>query len=253
MPKAKAAATRALEIDDTLTEVHASTGQVRQNNDCSWPESENELKRAIELKPNYSDAHRQYSFYLGVVRGRHSEGIAEAKQALQLDPLSLFANIALADAFLNARQYDGAIAQLRKTLELDQNFWATHEWFGEVYERRSQFPEAIAALQKARQLDNNPLILGKLGRAYARSANRTEAQKLIGELTELSKQGYVSSTFVAEIYAGLGERDKAFEWLEKGYEERSTGMLFLKSDPLWDNLRTEPRFQDLLRRVGLPQ
>ncbi len=124
---------------------------------------------------------------------------------------------------------------------------------GEVYERNGQFPEAITAFQKARQLENNPLILGKLGRVYARSGKRAEALKLVDELKELSKRQYVSSNFIAEIHAGLGERDKAFEWLKKSFEERSIGILFLKNDPLWDDLRSDPRFTDLVRRIGLPQ
>jgi tetratricopeptide (TPR) repeat protein len=124
---------------------------------------------------------------------------------------------------------------------------------GQLYERKGQVPEAIAEFQKAKQLDNSPLILAKLGRAYALSGKRAEAQKLIDELKELSRRRYVSSTFVAEIYAALSERDQTFEWLEKGYEERAAGMLFLKSDPLWDGFRSDPRFVDLVRRVGLPQ
>jgi serine/threonine-protein kinase len=251
MPKAKAAATRALEIDDTLAEGHVSLGTVRVFYDWNWSETDKEYRRAIKLNPNYADAHQWYSFYLGVVRGQYSEALAEAKQALQLDPLSLNANQVLADALFTARQYDQAIEQCRKTIELDQNFWWAHESLGALYERRGQFQEAIAELQKARQLDNNPLILAKLGRAYALSGKRAEAQKLIDELKELSKQRYVSSAIVAEIYAALGERDQTFEWLEKGYEERSIGMLFLKTDPLWDGFRSDPRFANLVRRVGL--
>jgi tetratricopeptide (TPR) repeat protein len=251
MPKAKAAATRALEIDDTLSEGHVSLGTVRVFYDWNWSETDKEYRRAIKLNPNYADAHQWYSFYLGVVRGQYSEALAEAKQALQLDPLSLNANQVLADALFTARQYDQAIEQCRKTIELDQNFWWAHESLGALYERRGQFQEAIAELQKARQLDNNPLILAKLGRAYALSGKRAEAQKLIDELKELSKQRYVSSAIVAEIYAALGERDQTFEWLEKGYEERSIGMLFLKTDPLWDGFRSDPRFANLVRRVGL--
>jgi TolB-like protein/Tfp pilus assembly protein PilF len=253
MPKAEAAAMKALELEDTLAEAHVTMGNVREDYDWNWSESDKEYRRAIELNPNYSDAHRYYSSYLGVVRGRHSEAIGHARQAVQLDPLSLAANINLANAFFIARQYDDAIEQLRRTLELEPDFWATHQWLGEVYEQKGQFPEAIAALQKARQSGVNPLVLGKLGRAFARSGNRAEAQKLIGELTELSKQHYVSSTLVAEIYASLGERDRAFEWLEKGYEERSSGMLYLKTDPLWDDFRSDPKFAELMRKVGLPQ
>ncbi len=250
MAKAKPAATRALEIDDTLAEAHSSMGTIRMFYDWNWSETEKEYGRAIELKPNYADAHLWYSFYLGLVQGQHTKAIEQARKAVQIDPFSINASIYLAQTFFYARQYDQAIEQLRKTLELDENFWWAHTILGEVYERKGQFHEAIAALQKAKQLENNPLILGKLGRTYGRSGKRAEAQKLIDELKELSKQRYVSSNFIAEIYASLGEHDKTFEWLEKSYEEHSIGILFLKNDPLWDNIRSDPRFQDLLRRVG---
>jgi TolB-like protein/DNA-binding winged helix-turn-helix (wHTH) protein/Tfp pilus assembly protein PilF len=252
MEKSKLAATRALELDDTLAETHAAMGTIRMFLDWNWPETEKEYRRAIELNPNQADPHQWYSFYLGAVQGQHIEAIEEARQAQQLDPFSRYANMYLAQAFIWARQYDRAIEQLHETLEWDQNFWWAHSMLGLAYERKGQFREAIAELQKARQLDNNPFILGQLGRNYARSGKRAEAQKLIAELKELSRQRYVSSNFIAEIYAALGERDKVFEWLEKSFEERSIGMLFLKNDPLWDDLRSDQRFQDLVRRVGLP-
>jgi len=251
--KAKAAATRALEIDDTLAESHVSMAIVGLFYDWNWAEAEKEYKRALELKPNYADAHIQYCFYLWAIRRQYPEAIAEAKQAVQLDPLSLPANGALADALTLARQYDQAIEQLRKTLELDPNVWFTHHQLGVVYEYKGQLPEEIAEFQKAMQLDNNPMILAKLARAYALSGKRGEAQKLIDQLKDLSRQRYVSSGAVAEIYAALGERDQTFELLEKGYDERAVEMLFLKNDPIWDGFRSDPRFQDLLRRVGLPQ
>ena len=252
MAKAKTAATKALELDDTLAESHFSMAGIRMFYDWNWSETEKEFRRAIELNQNYALAHQGYSFYLGMVRGRYSEAIAEAKQAQQIDPLSLYANANLGYAFLIARQYDAAIEQLHKTLELDQNYSWTHALLGDVYERRGQFPEAIAEYQKAGQLADSAVgMQGSLGRVYARSGKRVEAQKLIDELNELSKQHFVPPTDVAAIYAALGERDQAIEWLEKGYEERSGGVLLLKSDPLWDDFRSDPRFQDLLRHVGL--
>jgi tetratricopeptide (TPR) repeat protein len=251
MEKAKVAATRALEIDDTLAEAHASMGTIRVFYDWNWSEGEKEMKRAIALNPNNTEVYLSYGFYLGTVRGRHSEALEQAKQAVQIDPLSLYANGALGATLMGLKQYNQAIEQFHKTLELDKDFWWAHQWLGETYARKGQFPEAIAALQKARQSDSNPQILGKLGRVYALSGNKAEAQKFIDELKALSKERYVSSISVAEIYAALGERDKAFEWLEKGFEERSIGILFLRNDQLWDDLRSDPRFQDLLRRVGL--
>jgi TolB-like protein len=252
MERAKAAATRALEIDDMLGEAHSSMGTIRVFYDWNWSAGERELKRAIEINPNNIDARLTYGFYLGVVSGQSSEAVEQTKQALQIDPLSLLGNGSLGVLLMGGRQYDQAIGQFRKTLELDPNFWWAHQWLGETYARNGQFPEAIAELQKARQSDPNPQILGKLGLTYARSGNKAEAQKLIDELNSLSEQRYVSSIFVAEIFAALGERDKAFEWLEKGFEERSIGILFLKNDPLWDNLRSDSRFQNLVRRIGFP-
>lgn len=253
MPKARSAAMKALEIDDTLAEGHLSMGTVRVFYDWDWPETEKEYKRAIQLNPNSAEAHDWYSFYLGVVRGQQPEAVAEAKQALQLDPLSLNANCALTDALTDAGLYDEAIKQARSTIELNQNFWWPHLQLGGLYERQGQFSEAIAEDQLARRLDNNPVILGKLGRSYARAGNRADAQQMIDELKKLSGQRFVSSAFIAEIYAALGDRDKTFEWLEEGYNERAVGMLFLRIDPVWDTFRTDPRFKDLLQRVGLPE
>jgi TolB-like protein len=252
MPMAKTAAIKALEIDDTLAEGHMSLGTIRAFYDWNWQDAETEYKRTIELNPNFGDAHDWYSFYLGVIRGQNAEAVAEAKQALQLDPLSLNANCALTDALTDARQYDAATKQARTTIDLDQNYWWPHLQLGRIYERQARFPEAIAENQLARQLDNNPLILGTLGRAFAGAGRLSEAQRMIGELKALSGQRYVSSIFIAEIYAALGERDKAFEWLEKGFSERAVGMLFLRIDPIWDTFRTDQRFHDLLRRVNLP-
>jgi TolB-like protein/cytochrome c-type biogenesis protein CcmH/NrfG len=251
MPKAKAAATRALEIDDSLAEGHVSMGTVRVFYDWDWPETEKEYRRAIELDPNNADAHAWYSFYLGVVQGQHADSVREARLAQQLDPLSLNTNGALADALSYAGQYDEAIEQCAKTLDLDQNFWWPHDRLGEIYERRGQYSESIAEFQKARQLDNNPLILAKLAGAYAISGKSAEAKKLINELKQLSGHRYVSAILMAQIYAALGDREQTFAWLEKGYQERSIGILFLKVDPLWDRYRSDAHFQDLVRRFGL--
>ena len=253
MPMAKAAAMKTLEIDDTLAEGHLSMGTVRAFYDWDWSEAEKEYKRAIELNPNSADAHDWYSFYMGVIRGQNSEAVAEAKLALQLDPLSLNANCALTDALTDAHEYEAATRQARKTIEMEQNFWWPHLQLGGLYERQGQFPEAVVEIQRARQLDNNPLIIGKLGRAYARAGKRAEAQQSIDELKQLSKQRFVSSAFIAEIYAALGDHDKVFEWLEKGYNERAVGMLFLKIDPIWYAFKTDRRYEDLMRRVNLPE
>ena len=184
MAKAKPPATRALEIDDTLAEVHASMGTISMFMDSNWSETEKEYRRAIELNPNQADPHQWYSLFLAAVRGQYSDAIEQARQAQQLDPFSHFANMYLAQAFFFARQYDQASKQLYKTLELDQNFWWAHSMLGETYERQGQFPEAIEELQKARQLDNNPLILGKLGRAYALVGKESRSAKVDRRIEE---------------------------------------------------------------------
>jgi len=256
MAKAKEAATKALELDDTVAEGHASMAGIRMFYDWNWPEAEKEYRRAIELNPNYALAHQGYSFYLGMVRGRYPEAIAEAKKAQQVDPLSLYANANVGYAYLTARRYDDASEQLHRTLELDQNYSWTHVLIGDLHERRGEFPEAIAEYEKVRQLDDTFAIgmQGNLGRIYARLGERDKAQKVIDKLKELSKQQhFVSSIDVAAIYAALNERERAIEWLEKGYQERTGGMLLLRTDPVWDDYRSDPGFQDVLRRVGLIQ
>ena len=150
-----------------------------------------------------------------------------------------------------ARQYDKAIEQLRKTIEMDQSFYYAHWWLGEAYEMKGSLPEAIAEYQKARQLDDDPRMLALLGHVYAASGKRNEASKMLDQLKEIAKQRYVPAYSFAIVYAGLGEKDQAFQWLERSYQDRAFEMTSLKVDPLVDNLRSDPRFADLVRRVGL--
>jgi tetratricopeptide (TPR) repeat protein len=248
--KARAAATRALEIDESLAEGHAAMGTVNMFYDWNWSESEKEFKRSVELDPNYALTYEIYSLLLGL-RGHQAEGIAMAKQAQQLDPLSLYANAAVADALIRAGQYDQAAEQLHKVFDLDRNWWWSHLWAAEIYERKKQFREAVAETETARQSEDNPLVIGKLGRAYALSGNLAEAKKLMDELKDLSKRTYVPSSLIAEIYAAIGDRDHALEWLDKAYDERDAGTLFLKTDPIWDGVRSDPRFTTLVKGVGL--
>jgi len=249
VPRVREAALKALEIDDTLAEAHASLGYIKAEYDWDWSGGEKEFQRAIELKPSYGDAHREYGIFLRSM-GRPEEAIAENKRALELDPFSLIINRSLGLAFYEARQYDQAIEQERKTLELDPNFTQAHDTLGNAYIQKSMYKEGMAEFEKLLAVSpGNPLGLSDLGYAYAVIGRRAEAQKVLDKLAELSKEKYVPAVDRARIYAGLGEKDKAFEWLGKGYEDRSISTI--KVDPTLDPLRSDPRFIDLLRRMNL--
>jgi tetratricopeptide (TPR) repeat protein len=207
-----------------------------------WPGAEREFKRAIELDPNYPTAHLWYGFFLEGM-GRQDENIAERKRALELDPLNLEINASLGSAYYYAGQYDKAIDQERKALELNSNFQVAHEHLGQVYLTKGMYDEAISEFQKA-------AWKGPLGHAYAVSGRRAEAQKTLAELIEASKHRYISPWDMAQIYAGLDEKDQAFKWLEKAYQERVTPLLFLKVDENFSSLHSDPRFQNLLQRMG---
>ncbi len=252
MPKAKAAATKALEIDDTLAEAHAALALVRERFDWDRSDAERECRRAIELNPNYATAHQRYGLNL-LWRGQFDEAAAEIKRAQELDPLSLILNTNVGEVFYFSRQYDRAIEQYRRALELDSSFFWAHERLGRAYAQKRMYEEAIAEFQKAITLAGaGPVMSGGLGYSYAVSGRRAEAQKLLDELKQLSKQHYVWPYDIATIYAGLGENEQAFKWFEKAYEERSGWVIYLKVEPMFDSLRSDPRFQDLMRRVGLP-
>jgi TolB-like protein/Tfp pilus assembly protein PilF len=249
-PKAETAARRAVELDDTLAEAHTSLAQVLIE-EWNLPESDREIQRAIALNPNYPTAHHWYGCNNLLVTGRFDEAIAEGKRAQELDPLSLIINADLGYDYIYARRYDQAIEQLRKTIEMDQSFYYAHRLLGQAYELKGSFPEAFAEYQTAGRMSDDPLVLAFLGHAYAASGQRDEALKTLNQLTEIARQRYVSAYSVAIVYAELGDKDQALNWLEKGFQERATKMAFLKIDPFFDNLRSDPRFADMARRVGL--
>jgi Tfp pilus assembly protein PilF len=254
MPKAKEAAMHALAIDNALGEAHASLAYVTFFYDWDWPAAEREFKRAIELNPNNADAHHWYSHYL-MAQGRIEESLIQSKVGLELSPFDILFNIHLGWHYLNAHQYDQALDQIEKTVEMDKNFAQTYPWLGLILEQKGRYAEASAAFQKAIKLfpGGNSIAEAELAHTYAVSGNREEAQKIIAELQELAKSEYVSSYQIAAIYAGLGEKDQAFAWLEKAYEERSDGLVNLKAEQRFDSLRSDSRFADLMRRVGLPK
>jgi eukaryotic-like serine/threonine-protein kinase len=253
MPKAEEAAKRALEIDETLGEAHQSLAKVRFW--YSWDASgaEREYKRALELDPSLAVTHFSYAEYLSW-RGRFPESIAEMRRAQELDPLSLIINAGVGVAYYHARQYDQATEQLAKTVEMDTNFYPAHAFLARVHTKTGRSKEAISELQNAIKLSGgNARVVAELGYAYAVSQDRARAQGVLSDLMNVSKEKYVSPYSIAIIYAGLGERDQAFQWLEKSYEERSGRMVEVGVDPMLDSLRSDPRFQDLVRRIGLPQ
>jgi serine/threonine protein kinase/Tfp pilus assembly protein PilF len=248
--KVREAVLKALQIDDGLGEAHATWGTYKFYYERDWQGAESEYRRAIALNSNSVDAAIWYSYYLNA-SGRFDEAIAQANRARQLDPLSLISNTGVAEAYYYARQYDRCIEAFRKDLEIDQADTFTHLFTGAAYQQKSMYSEAIAEYEKARRIENSPWVLASLGNGYAVAGRTADARKVLAELEEMSKQRYVSPYNNALIYVGLGEKDQAFVWLNKADEERNDYLVYIKVEPLFDSLRSDPRFADLLRRVGL--
>ena len=258
-PKARAAAQKALEIDATLAEPHAALGVVLHEYEWNFAESEKEFKRAIELNPNYASAHQWYGEYL-MSMGRFDEAIAETKRAQQLDPLSLIINTMVGNAYFTARRYDDAIAQYLKTLEIDPNFSKTYRNLATAYIEKGMYKEAIEANRKRGLLNDIPpeqvaKRAAALKEAYQKLGARGYWQKVFElEQEEARKRNTeISQSNLAEFQIRLGNREQALDLLEKAFEKRDPNLAGSKTDPVWDPLRTDPRFQDLLRRIGLPQ
>ena len=252
MPKAKAAAARALEIDNRLGEAHVSLGYVSYMYDWDWPAAGKHFEQALTLNPAYSRAHTFYPFYLSSL-GRSEEALAVAKHSLDLDPASPAVSHSLAVQLYLARQFDNAIDQAHKTLELDPNFAISYELLGEVYVSRGMYREGLSELEKYSALSRGrAMSLALLGYAHARLGERSQALRMLEQLEATSKERYTPAFSFAVVYAGLGEKDQAFAWLEKAYGERTSRLGYLKVEPLWDPLRPDPRFADLVRRIGLP-
>lgn len=246
------AANKAIELDPKIAEGYTELGLVEFYYDWNWKQSEQDFQHAIELNPNYATANQWYSYYL-VAMGRFPEAFREAKQAQQIDPLSLSINTTLAGRYRDLRQYAQSLEQAQRTLEMDPTFVPAHIALGAVYEEQGNWQPAIAEYQKAVDLskDSAP-ALASLSHAYAFSGNRAAARQSAERLQEMSKQHYVSSFDMATVFAGLGDRDKAFRCLEKAYGERESQLPFLNVSRRLDPLRADPRWQDLLRRIGMP-
>jgi DNA-binding winged helix-turn-helix (wHTH) protein/TolB-like protein/Tfp pilus assembly protein PilF len=255
-PKAKEAAVKALEMDETLAEAHTSLAFVKFRWDRDRVEAEREFQLAIKYKPTYAPAHQWYSSYL-VALERFDEAVAEAKRTSDLEPLSFTASSHLGWILYLSGRTDEAIAQCRKILSLDPNSFPAHRYLGLAYEQKGMYPQAIDEFQKGVKLSGSPLILALLGHAYAASGKTAEARRVLSELQDLSEaqdvsaQSYVSPYTVAGIYAGLSDKDQAFKWLERAFEERDVWLMNLKVDPVFAKLRSDKRFQDLLTRAGL--
>ena len=253
MPLAKAAAEKALQLDDNLDEAHTMLADIYLFYDYNLPAAESEFKRAIQISPNSAFAHGFYGWYLTSLK-RFDEGIAECQRARELDPLSSETNFLLGQSLYLARRYDLAINQFRTTIDLDPSLWVAHDELGWVYEERGDFPGAIAEIEKARALEPNVAEpLASLGRAYALSGQAAKARQVLDQLNQKSQKINVTPYNVASIYSALGDKRSALAQLERAYQERSFYLVWLSVDPQLDSLRAEPAFQDLLRRVGFPQ
>jgi TolB-like protein/Tfp pilus assembly protein PilF len=253
MPKAKKAAEEAIGIDPSSAEAHAALALVRQSYDWDWDGAEQEFQRAFAINPSYGSA-RQWHSLLLMARGRNSEALEEIERARTLDPLSPVIPASRIQAFYFSRQYDRAIEECRKAIEVEPNFLTVHYHLGQSLLAKGKFAEAIAELKKAEALADGPtpVFTMALGHAYGVSGDRATALKSLAELNAMGAKGYVPALFVSAIYTGMGDRDRAMQWLQKAYDERTEYMIFLNVEPMADPLRSDPRFQALLRKVGLP-
>ena len=250
--KAKQLALQTLEMDRGVADAHASLAWTNMLYDYDFVAAEREFERSIELNSRYATAHQWFGFYLALM-GRCEEGLTELKRAIHLDPLSIIINATLGIVYWCARRYDQQIEQFEKTLELDPHFALAHAGLGYAYMYKSINEPAIAELRKGVQLSQHaPIFLAWLGEAYAAGGDSDDAQKILEQLEQISKKRYVSPYHMARICAALGKKDEALRWLETGYRERAAWMVALRIEPRFDGLRSDPRFQDLVRRMNFP-
>jgi TolB-like protein/Tfp pilus assembly protein PilF len=252
-PLAKSAAQRALSLDATLAEAHTSLAFATMLYDRDWDTAEGEFQRALSLKPDYATAHHWYAEYLAFA-GRVDEALEESRKALAYDPLSPIIIVLRGWTQYYARQYADAIDSLRRALELDPEMIPAHFWLGLSYSRRSMHREAVRTLERAAELsERSPLTLSLLAQVRAAGGEVAEARMLLSELIRRAQTLYVAPYHLAASHATLGEREEAYDWLERALEHRDIWCLYLEIDPVWDELRSEDRFAEVLRRVGLPE
>ncbi len=254
MPKAKAYLSKALEHDVAPADAHVTQGVIKYFFDWDWAGAESDLKQGIELGPSdAASAHGLYAYYLWTT-GQFTEGIAEMKRAQELDPLSLTLNEDLGVAYYHSRDFDQAIQQQNKTLELDSNYFFGYLRRGQAHTQKGMFKEAIDDLTKAQTLSGNwPAAVAELSCAYALSGQKNKARAMLNELKERAQREYIDPYMIALVHTSLGDRDAAFEWLGKAYESRSPWIGWLKAEPKFDPLRSDPRYDTFLRQVGLPE
>jgi adenylate cyclase len=251
-PKAKLAALKALEIDETLAEAHTSMALLSLNFDWDWMRAEKGLKRALELNPNYVAAYHWYSHYL-IAAGRMEESLTISMRALELDPLDLEINAHLGWHYNHTHECDKAIEQCKKTIEMDPHFHEAHWFLGWAYEQKSMYREAIAEFQKGVDCSGGSARMqAQLGHAYALAGETDKALKIADDLMELSAKQYISPYNMAVVYAGLGDNDKGFTWLNKSFEDRSGMLIYLRTQHTFDPISDDPRFAECIARLGLP-
>jgi Tfp pilus assembly protein PilF len=252
LPKAKEAALKALEIDDTLSEVHSSLAAVKSLHDWDWEGAEKEHRRAIELNPGNAGALLGYALFL-MYLARHDAACEMIDRAVELDPLdpTLHGNRGM--ILYYARRYDEAMDELKTALEMAPNGVHRHIWLGIAYMQKSMHEEAMAEFERERVVSagQNPFVEAFMGITYAEMGKQAEARRMLEQVLERAKQGYIPPMSPAGLYFALGEIDEGFEWLEKGYKERDYWICFLKIEPRLDSVRSDPRFKALLRKIGL--
>jgi tetratricopeptide (TPR) repeat protein len=253
LPLAKAAASKALELDDSLAEAHAPLGALHIEYDLDPQGAEKEFRRAIELNPNYATAHHWYGEEVLPATGRFAEALAELKRAEELDPLSRAIGTTHGYVLYLLRENDAAIVQLHTTLEVDANFAVAHMYLGRVYAQKKMFASAIEEFQKAVDLSGSePYYRAWLAYGYAVSGHTEQARRVLSNLQRLAKSRYVPPYDVAAIWMGLGEKERALKWLELAYEDHAAYIPAINVEPVFEGLRSEARFQKLVRRMNLP-
>ena len=255
VPKWKAAINRALEIDQTLAEAHASLARLKLYYEWDFPGAERQFRQALELNPNSVEAHGQYGNLLAVM-GRTDEALAEGRRAVELDPLSLTTNHTVGWLYWTVGEFDRMGEQGRKLIELEPNFHGGHWLIGNEAIARGRYEQATAEIEKAVELEaGRTRQLSVLGCLYGITGKRNKAEQVLSLLMELSERRHVLRSDIARVYAGLGDKDRAFEWFEQAYQQREGNLLFLKADArsLFPALKSDPRMADLMQRIGLPQ
>jgi len=252
MPRAKEEVEKALRLDERLAEAHTTLGWIKFFYDWDWAGSEREHRRALELNPNLPAAHVGYATLLSYL-GRHDEALAEMERAHRLDPLSPLSGALHGQSLYLARRYPEAVEHLRRQLEINPEFWLSLLMLGRSYERMGSYEEALAAFRRAGEIGGTTEPLSLSGYTYAVSGRKAEAERTLHELMTRGERSYVPPYNVALVYHGLGDTDAALKWLERAYEEHDVRLIFLGVEPKWDGLRADPRFADLIKRVGLPE